>query len=67
MRESPEETKGRETRVRNHSPYEARRREEALLVAAGFKPAGGSLWEKEGVLFGRKATLQWVRKSATNS
>jgi hypothetical protein len=33
-------------------------REDSALMAAGFEPTNGSLWQKEGVLFGRGAALQ---------
>jgi hypothetical protein len=39
-------------------------REDFALVAAGFEPTEeeGTLWRKDGVLFGREAALQGARK-----
>ena len=32
--------------------------QDALLVAEGFEPAGGGLWRRDGVYYGREAALQ---------
>ncbi len=40
-------------------------REDFALAAAGFEPTEkeGTLWRKDGVLFGREAALQSARKN----
>ena len=37
-----------------------REKDDSVLLAAGFEPAGGEMWQKEGVLFGREAALQYA-------
>ncbi len=39
-----------------------REEENAVLVEAGFEPAGSDLWEKDGVCYGREAALQYARR-----
>lgn len=39
-----------------------REKENRILVTEGFEAVGGSLWEKEGIIFGRGAALQSVRE-----
>lgn len=39
-----------------------RQREDSILVAAGFEPKDGGLWQKTGVLFGRGAALQYAKR-----
>ncbi len=44
-------------------------REDFALVAAGFEPTEeeGTLWRKDGVLFGREAALQRARKQLSEN
>jgi hypothetical protein len=44
-------------------------REDFALVAAGFEPTEeeGTLWRKDGVLFGREAALQRARKDLSDT
>jgi uncharacterized protein YoaH (UPF0181 family) len=45
-----------------------REEENAVLVEAGFKPAGGTdLWHKGAVCYGRLAALQNVRRDRTEA
>jgi hypothetical protein len=37
-----------------------RQREDLAMVAAGFEPKDGGLWQKDGVLFGREAALDYA-------
>ena len=32
--------------------------QDVMLVSEGFEPAGGGLWRRDGVYFGREAALQ---------
>ena len=43
-------------------------REDFALIAAGFEPTEeeGTLWRKDGVLFGREAALQSARKDLSD-
>ncbi len=36
--------------------------QDAILVTAGFEPAEGGLWARNGVRFGRQAALQDARR-----
>ena len=47
--------------------YNLIRKENTLLVSAGFEPAEGGLWRKEGVWFSRGAALQQLRQSDDSS
>ncbi len=40
-----------------------RNREDSLLLAEGFEPAGGDLWRREGIYYGREAALQHAHSS----
>jgi hypothetical protein len=41
-----------------------RKREDSVLLAEGFEPAGGDLWRRrEGIYFGREAALQEAHSS----
>ncbi len=44
-------------------------REDFALAAAGFEPTEeeGTLWRKDGVLFGREAALQRARKDLSDT
>ncbi len=45
-----------------------REEENAVLIEAGFKPAGGTdLWQKGAVCYGRDAALQNVRRDRTEA
>ena len=35
-------------------------KEDSILGAAGFEPGDGGIWQKNGVLFGREAALQYA-------
>jgi hypothetical protein len=37
-------------------------KDEHILLAAGFEPARGVMWQKEGVLYGREAALQYAKR-----
>ncbi len=53
----------REARTGPKGGFERLREEEnAVLVEAGFEPAGSDLWEKDGVCYGREAALQYARR-----
>ena len=39
------------------------KREDSVLLAEGFKPAGGDLWRREGIYYGREAALQEAHSS----
>jgi hypothetical protein len=40
-----------------------RKVEESALLAEGFDPAGGELWRRDGIYFGREAALQNTHRS----
>jgi hypothetical protein len=40
-----------------------RKREDCILLADGFEPAGGDLWRREGIYYGREAALQYAHSS----
>jgi len=40
-----------------------RKREDSVLLAEGFEPAGGDLWRREGIYYGREAALQYAHSS----
>ncbi len=40
-----------------------RKREDSVLFAEGFEPAGGDLWRREGIYYGREAALQYAHSS----
>ena len=41
-----------------------RKREDSVLLAEGFEPAGGDLWRRrDGIYFGREAALQEAQSS----
>jgi hypothetical protein len=40
-----------------------RKREDSVLLAEGFEPAGGDLWRREGIYYGREAALQEAHSS----
>ena len=40
-----------------------RKREDSVLLAEGFEPAGGDLWRRDGIYFGREAALQYAHSS----
>src|SRR5215208_7084518 len=40
-----------------------RKREDSLLLAEGFDPAGGDLWRRDGIYYGREAALQYAHSS----
>jgi hypothetical protein len=42
-------------------------RENSTLLRAGFEPVGDNLWEREGVIFGREAALQYARRFADDN
>jgi hypothetical protein len=44
-----------------------RKREDSVLLAEGFEPAGGDLWRREGIYFGREAALQQAHSSLLES
>jgi hypothetical protein len=40
-----------------------RKREDSVLLAEGFEPAGGDLWRRDGIYYGREAALQEAHSS----
>jgi hypothetical protein len=40
-----------------------RKREDSVLHAEGFEAAGGDLWRREGIYYGREAALQEAHSS----
>ena len=40
-----------------------RKREDSVLLAEGFEPAGGDLWRRDGIYYGREAALQHAHSS----
>jgi len=40
-----------------------RKREDSVLLAEGFEPAGGDLWRRDGIYYGREAALQEANSS----
>jgi hypothetical protein len=40
-----------------------RKREDSVLLAEGFEPAGGDLWRRDGIYYGREAALQYAHSS----
>jgi len=40
-----------------------RKREDSVLLAEGFEPAGGDLWRRDGIYYGREAALQYAQSS----
>ncbi len=53
------------TKARQEQPGVAklRKREDSVLLAEGFEPAGGDLWRREGIYYGREAALQYAHSS----
>jgi hypothetical protein len=50
-------------RVRTAPSERLRQEEDAMLIAAGFKPVGGLVWVKgDGIYYGRGAALQGVKQ-----
>ncbi len=39
------------------------KREDSVLLAEGFEPAGGDLWRREGIYYGREAALQYAHST----
>jgi len=37
--------------------------QDSVLLAEGFEPAGGDLWRRDGIYFGREAALQEAHSS----
>ena len=44
-----------------------RDRENSTLLSAGFEPVGDNLWEREGIIFGKEAALQYARRFADDN
>ena len=44
-----------------------RKREDSVLLAKGFEPAGGDLWRRDGSYYGREAALQHAHSSLLQS
>ena len=44
-----------------------RKAQDSVLLAEGFEPAGGDLWRREGIYFGREAALQYAHNSLLQS
>ncbi len=44
-----------------------RERENSTLLSVGFEPVGDNLWEREGIIFGREAALQYARRFADDN
>jgi hypothetical protein len=40
-----------------------RKAQDSVLLAEGFEPAGGDLWRRDGIYFGREAALQYAHSS----
>ena len=40
-----------------------KKEQDRVLLAEGFKPAGGDLWRRDGIFFGREAALQYAHSS----
>ena len=40
-----------------------RKREDSVLLSEGFEPAGGDLWRRDGIYYGREAALQYAQSS----
>ena len=45
------------------SVVKLRKAQDSVLLAEGFEPAGGELWRREGIYFGREAALQEAHSS----
>ena len=51
----------------NKEALAQRHKEEVMLVAAGFNPEeGGDLWSRDGVSYGREASLQFAWREWRN-
>jgi|SRR5215217_3345956 len=37
--------------------------QDSVLLAEGFEPAGGDLWRRDGIYYGREAALQYAHSS----
>ena len=44
-----------------------RKREDSVLLAEGFEPAGGDLWRRDGIYYAREAALQDAHSSLLQS
>jgi hypothetical protein len=53
------------TKARQEQPGLAklRKAQDSVLLAEGFEPAGGDLWSREGIYYGREAALQHAHSS----
>jgi hypothetical protein len=40
-----------------------KKEQDRVLLAEGFEPAGGDLWRREGIYYGREAALQEAHSS----
>ena len=40
-----------------------RKAQDSVLLAEGFEPAGGDLWRRDGIYYGREAALQEAHSS----
>ena len=40
-----------------------KKEQDSVLHAEGFEPAGGDLWRREGIYYGREAALQYAHSS----
>ena len=57
----------REAPTRTWQQKAWQQKEDSILGAAGFEPEDGGLWQKNGVLFGREAALQYARRELRDS
>ena len=57
------------TKARQEQPGVAKlkKAQDSVLLADGFKPAGGDLWRREGIYYGREAALQEAHSSLLQS
>jgi|SRR5215208_1613000 len=57
------------TKPRQEQPGVAKlkKAQDSVLLAEGFKPAGGDLWRRDGIYFGREAALQEAHSSLLQS
>jgi hypothetical protein len=46
---------------------ELKKAQDSVLLAEGFEPAGGDLWKRDGIYFGREAALQYAHSSLLQS
>ena len=57
------------TKARQEQPGVAKlkKAQNSVLLAEGFEPAGGDLWRRDGIYYGREAALQNAHSSLLQS